>query len=369
VFVVGSLAIGGAERQASRLAIEFATAGHAVGVVALMEGGPLAADLVDAGVAVQVLGLDGLVARRADGRIAVRGTVARLTQVLQLAWQFRRDRVDVVHASLLWPSAISLTAAALARVPVRISARHNLGTDVGGRIYPRVERMTSRLSHHVIAVSSAVAGAVARQGTEASKILVIYNGVAPQRAARAVDRQPARGVIVANLIAYKGHEDLIDALASMADPPMMDVVGDGTERARLEQLVADRGLGDVVQFRGVVADPRPYYERAQFSVLASHEEGLGIAVLEAMAAGLPVVATAVGGVLEILRDGETGLLVPAHDPPALARAIATLAADPARRVQLGRSARADVQARFSWGDCVARHDMLYRSALAAAARA
>jgi glycosyltransferase involved in cell wall biosynthesis len=328
--------------------------------MALMRGGPLEDDLRSAGIDYRILGFDKLIQRNERGAVAVRKTLRGLGRLARLVGWLRREQINVLHAFLLWPSAICLPIGALAGVKVRISGRHNLGTDVAGRRYPILERITGLSSHYVVAVSHAVARAISAQGAPGAKIHVIYNAVDEVPAARGVDRQPPRGVMIANLIHYKGHRDLIEGLALLKDPPHIDCYGDGAERESLEDLARKRNLDGVIVFHGLVPEASRVYQDAQFALLTSHEEGLGIALLEAMAAGLPVVATAVGGVVELIRDSETGLLTPARDPASLARRIDQLASTPELRLTLGRNARREVLERFSWERCVAQHEQLYR---------
>jgi glycosyltransferase involved in cell wall biosynthesis len=360
VFVVGSLEIGGAEMQAVGLAKRLTLRGHDVRIVALMRGGELERDLRDAGVQFRILYIERLIGRSARGRIDAAETLRGLRILARFARWLRNESIDVVHAFLLWPSAITLPLAAMSGVRVRVSGRRNLGTDVAGRRYPVVERVAARASHHVVAVSRAVADAVIAQGVPSHKIRVFYNAVEiPRSPARAVETQPPRGVMIANLIHYKGHRDLVEAMKLLDHPPPIDCYGDGPERGTLERMIADADLTGVITLRGLAPHAARSYLDAQFAVLASHEEGMPGAVLEAMAAGLPVVATAVGGVTEVVRDGETGLLVPPRDPVRLSHAIERLASDPDLRVRLGKNARREAGERFSWERCVREHELLY----------
>ena len=360
VFVVGSLEIGGAEMQAVGLATRLVLRGHDVRMIALMRGGDLEQDLHDAGIPYRILHIERLIGRSDRGRLDAGETLRGIRILARLSRWFRRESIDVVQAFLLWPSAITLPLAAISGVHVRISGRRNLGTDVAGRRYPVVERVAARASNHVVAVSRAVADAVVAQGVPGRKIRIVYNAVElPPSPAGAVRNQPARGVMIANLIPYKGHRDLVEAMKLLDDPPALDCFGDGSERETLERLIADADLTDVMTLHGLVPHASRRYLDAQFAVLASHEEGMPGAVLEAMAAGLPVVATAVGGVTEVVRDGETGLLVPPHDPLQLSRAIQRLASDPDLRAELGRNARREAGERFSWDRCVREHELLY----------
>lgn len=364
ILAIGSLDVGGTETQVVRLATELHHRGHDVTVLVISRGdGPLATPLRESGVPIWDLGFEHFVARTRSGRIRPLASLRLWSSWLRLVIGLRRRRPDVVHAFLFWSYVLVLPAAWLARVPVRVSGRRNLGTEKLARpLYPWLERIADACATHVVANSQAVADVVAAGPVPAGKLSVIRNGVDLRESAEHVDAQPPLGVIIANLIAYKGHLDLVDALATLSDPPRIDCYGEGPERPRIEERIRERGLGDVVLLRGRRPGAADAYRQAQFAVLASHEEGFPNAVLEAMATGLPVVATAVGGVPELVRDGETGLLVPPHDPEALGGEIGRLVADPDLRVRLGRAARERAE-ELSWHRCVEAHERLYAERL------
>ena len=158
---------------------------------------------------------------------------------------------------------------------------------------------------------------------------------------------------VASLEPYKGHSDLLRACALLAARGVafrLLLVGDGVERARLEALARDLGLGDAVTFLG--RRPRPavrqllaeadLFALASVTTASGKKEGIPVALMEALASGVPAVATDVSGVHELVVDGATGLLVPERDPEALADALEALARDPALCKRLGRAGRAKV---------------------------
>jgi hypothetical protein len=177
--------------------------------------------------------------------------------------------------------------------------------------------------------------------------------VREQRATKRAELDLEGGFVIlsiARLQPVKGLTDLIGAVALLrdrVDRPLLLVVGGGSQRAELERLVATTGLADLVRLEGEVADPRPYLAAADVFALASTREGLPNALLEAMAAGLPIVATRVGGVPEAVEDGVSGLLVDSADPGALAEAIVHLWRDPELRRRLGANASRRVVERFS----------------------
>jgi glycosyltransferase involved in cell wall biosynthesis len=197
---------------------------------------------------------------------------------------------------------------------------------------------------------------------------VIANGVDVPPVATDVRGEPAVGLMVANLNPWKGHADLVAAMQLLGSPPRIRCIGAGVEADRLHALVREVGLSDRVVFEGAVLDAAGEFAGVEFGVLASHREGLPNAVLEAMAVGVPMVATAVGGVPELITDEVDGLLVPPHDPAALAAAIGRMATDRALRVRLGEAARRTAEA-YAWDACADRHLELYENVLASVGNA
>lgn len=343
VLAVPTLEVGGTERQLVRLAREFTERGHRVRVVVLSQRGPLAADLEAAGVVVHSLGLP---------------RPAGVVRLLGLPWKLRQWRVDVTHAFLFWPSVLVLPAARVAGIRHRISGRRNLGSDIRGPVRRVLAYVANRSTTAMIANAQAVAETVPRGGRPAV-LWVVPNGVDAPAGRASASTSPAAGALVANLIAYKGHADLLDALARLDNPPVVHCFGEGPERSAIEARARSLGLEETLQLHGHVRDVGRRLIEMQFALLVSHEEGLPNAVLEAMAVGLPVVATAVGGTPELIAHGRTGLLVPPRDPVALSVAIASVASDAELRERLGTAARREVQDRFGWSRCVEAHLEIY----------
>jgi glycosyltransferase involved in cell wall biosynthesis len=189
------------------------------------------------------------------------------------------------------------------------------------------------------------------------------------RAALGLDpRRPVVGTI-GRLEDRKGHDQLLRAAGAMlagtnGRRPQLVIVGDGPLRERLAGQARTLGVADSVRFEGTVADVRPVLAAMDVFVLPSHAEGMSNALMEAMAAARPVVATAVGGNTEVVTDGETGLLVPPADPDAIARAVDGLLRDPERASGLGAAARQFVTRHFGARARVAELERLYEERLA-----
>jgi glycosyltransferase involved in cell wall biosynthesis len=196
--------------------------------------------------------------------------------------------------------------------------------------------------------------------------VVIPNAVDVDAAPRArLEGDPPRIVTVGRLAAPKDALTLVRALAALGPLPFRAVlVGDGPDRAEVEAAVRSLGLADRVELAGSRADVPDLLAAADLFVLSSRSEGAPFSILEAMAAGLPVVASEVGGVAELVAHGETGLLVPAGDPAPLADALRTLLVDPGLRSRLGAAGRARARERFDLRALRGAHVELYARELA-----
>ena len=364
ILAISELGLGGTERQLVELASRLGTP-FEVRVVALYGGGPLVATLQGRGIPVSVLGTT---ARRFGRVLSAVRAIARLYALL------RHDRPDVFHGFLSGAYIPGALVARLAGVPAVVASRRSLGHyKARNPLLLTSERLATSATDLVLPNSQAVLEDVrGQERVPLEKLRVVWNAVEPPVArlprarVRAACRVPAGatcGVVVANLIPYKGHAHLMRAMPAVravcGDVHLL-LVGDGPERARLEDLASELGVADLVHFCGASEDVGSYVHAADFGVLPSLEEGLSNALLEMMAAGLPAVATAVGGNIDVVRDGTNGLLVPPADPERLAAAIARLVRDPDLRSRLGTAARADVAERFSYAALVSSMAAIYR---------
>lgn len=364
VLSIGSLEVGGTESQLVKLAASLRVRGHDVHVIAVRCGGPYEERLRELGVPTRIFGYGGLRTRDRTGRRSPRILFGEVGRLIALWRHLRRLRPDVCHGFLFTCYTHVLPLAWLAGVPVRVNGRRGASpASPTGLLRAMLDAAGRHASNLYVTNAHALRAELVRvEGVPSHRVQVIPNGVEPPERVADPSRRPARGIVVANLIAYKGHADLVEALALLPAPPRMYLVGDGPERKRLAALVRARGLHTVVSLVGAVLDARVLLADYQFAVLPSHAEGLPNAVLEAMAAGLPVIATAVGGVPDVLTDGVEGVLVPPHDPPALAAAVARLAGDPELRRAMGEAGRR-AAARLSVDECAARHEAVYRTLL------
>jgi glycosyltransferase involved in cell wall biosynthesis len=356
--VITSLARGGAEHHLLLLAAGQAAAGHEVHVAGLKEPSELAPAFAAAGVTAHALGL------RRYGEI---GPVRRLRALVQ------RVRPDLVHAHLP-PAELYARAALLgSRLPLVIT-RHN-----DERFAPIVfERLLSRWcaarAVQVICISEAVRRwtVADRRGPrlDAARAAVVRYALDPAPFAQAAPAADLAGDgplvgTLARLVPQKGLDVLLEAFARVSPPARLVIAGEGPLRDALARRAEQPDLAGRVSLLGPRRDTASVLAALDLFVLPSRWEGFGLVLLEAMAARRAIVATRVSAIPEVVVEGETGLLVPPDDAPALAAAIGALLADPARRAAMGASGHARVCAQFMPAAMVAATLDIYRTALAA----
>ncbi len=292
--------------------------------------------------------------------------------LVELVRLFRRLRPEIVHLNSSKAGVLGRLAASLARVPVRIFTAHGWAfkatTGVGATLYLWADRAVRPLTTMVICVSeNELRAGIAARVCLPARSTVIKNAVEvgrPGRSDRGHGVRPAEIVSVGRLAEPKDFSTLVAAFALLpAGCARLRLLGDGPQRGRIEAQIDDLGLTDSVELAGEVADVGPYLEQADVFVLSSSSEGMPISVLEAMAAGLPVVASAVGGLAEVVVEGETGYLVPPGDAGALAARLAELAGDPGSAARLGNAGYRRAEECFSLPRWRERHLELYRSLL------
>ncbi|CAN5659456.1 glycosyltransferase family 4 protein [soil metagenome] len=278
----------------------------------------------------------------------------------------RRERIAVVQTCDLYANIFGLPGAALAGIPVRIGSRRELNPDKSpGQI--RLQRHAYRCATRVVANSSAARAILEQEGLAPASVAVIPNGLDPGVfAARSPSGGIRRIITVANLRSEKNHETLIAAAGMLvgAHPDLrFQLVGGGPRRAELEAFTAARGLSRYVEFLGHREDVPALLAGADAYVLPSRSEAFPNGAIEAMAAGLPIIASAVGGLLDLIEDGRTGRLVPPGDPDALASALRGFIEHPAEAEAMGQAARASVLRQYSFDRMIAEFEHLYLTGL------
>ena len=363
VFVTTTLGHYGADAQVVALAQAFVSRGWRVGVVSLVDPERPTDELTSAGIGVASLGM-----RRGvpDPR-----SIWRLRRIL------REWRPMVVHAHMIHASLLTRVARLLAPMPVLISTGHNEDEEGAWRYV--AARITHRAADVITYVSEGAARQAARRGAAPSdRIQVVPNGidVSPYAHAPAV-RQRTRAALgiedrftwmaIGRLAIQKDYPTLLAAFGLvLRDHPegKLLIAGDGPLDKELEAAIRDLGLLNDVSLLGLRTDVRDLLQASDAYVMSSAWEGLPIALLEAAASTLPIVATAVGGNAEVVLDGVSGLIVPPRDPAALASAmVAIMSFDEARRAELGTAGRSHVERRYGLDEVVETWITIYEGAL------
>lgn len=367
--IVPTLLCGGTEHQAITLARSLDPAVFSLEVACLRRWGPLVKEIVERHIPLSEYRIPGFL------------SLAALRQQAKFARHLLTNRIDVVHAYSFYGNVFGVLPAHLAGAPVVIASVRDRGVYLTA-MQKRVQRYICHFADCVLVNAEAVKEWLVGDGYDASKIVVIPNGVdlsrfsePPQPDQLRKDLGLAAGtplvVVVSRLTPQKGLEQFLEAAEQLAprypDARFLIVGGTNPHEQDYENVLkalADRlGLTGRVIFTGLRADVPALMAAATVSVMPSLNEALSNVLLESMAAGSPVVATRVGGTPEAVSDGISGLLVPPDDVEALATAIARLLDDPALASSLGRTARQVIADRFSMERMVQSTQQLYQRLL------
>lgn len=376
LYFIGSLAMGGAERHLSQVLPALNDRGWSVEAVTIEAGGGFVAPLQEAGIPLRVL----------PSAVTIpipklRGASTLAQQMRALAGSLRERPPRILHCFLPTCCQIgALAALTTGFTPVVMSRRSQA---VRPALFPgdkALERWALKRADLVFGHSSVVMDELRSEGIDPAKLLLNHNGLDIAAFDElAGDRPQTRlnegwaddeliFVCVANLIPYKGHAELLQAFAMLPVGVArwrLVLVGQGDNRytRHLKDLAQRLGVGGRVDFLGQRWDVPALVAAADAGILASHQEGFPNAILEYMAGSLPVIATAVGGILDAVELGRTGIIVPPSDPNAMAEAIASTLRDTSLRHRLGIGGRRRVEQEFSLSACVNRYELAYERLL------
>ncbi|MGC3996079.1 MAG: glycosyltransferase [Anaeromyxobacter sp.] len=349
--------IGGQERQTVLNVRTMDRARYEPVVAVLHLDGDHLADLEAAGVRPVVFDV--------GDRMLRPGTAWQVARIVRFC---RTESIGVIHAQDVYTNVLGTLAARLAGIPV-ILTRVDLGHHLVGYRRPLLQ-LTSRVADRVLVNALCIRDLAVREGVDADRIAVVRNGVdlaeLDRRARRAPDAPaPAPGAFacVANMHhPVKGQGDLLVAMREVVrkrPDARLVLVGDGVRRPALERQARQLGIAERCHFLGHRHDAPALLARAVAGVSASYAEGISNAILEGMAVRLPMVATAVGGSPEVVREGQNGFLVPPGAPAALARRMLDLLGDERLRRRLGEQGRRIVEQEFNVDQMRLSYDALY----------
>jgi glycosyltransferase involved in cell wall biosynthesis len=362
--VIWSLGLGGAEQLVIRIAASLDLARFEPLIICLDEPGPFAAAATESGIELLSVG------KRGPYDL---GALVRLVKLL------RRRRVDVVHTHLFGADLWGRIAARLAGTGTVVTTAHNVDS-WKKPTHLVIDRCLAAATTRLVAVSAQVRQFYEEHGIARGRWEVIYNGVDDAGPiVRNRDALLALGVgvdeptvgLIGRLVPTKRPDLFLDAVAraSRSVPRLRALIlGDGPLRAKAEQQAHRLGVAERTVFAGLRRDVPAFLAGLDVLVFSSEREGLSVAMLEAMAAAVPVVATAVGGTPELIEPGVTGLLVPPGDPQALADAILRVLQHPDEAGALTRAARARVRSRFTLRGMIEAYEDIYAGRPGSSAR-
>ena len=349
--LVETLAVGGLERLAVDLAKKQNDSGHSAWIYCIFDPGDLAAEAGQAGIAVVPF------SKPKGLSIGV---------VRQMASRMRRDGIEILHTHNAIVHHYGVAAAMLARVPVVVNTQHGFGNLSRPR-QARLFRLTLPWTDAVVLVSEDLRkGCVRDRGIPERKAVVIHNGIpvskfAGKRASPGSRRPHLRFGTVGRIVPPKNHRLLIEAFAKVSavlPEAELHLMGDGPLRSQVEERVAELSLGNRVHLHGLSFGVADFMSTLDVFVLSSSTEGLPVVILEAMAAGLPIVSTRVGGVPEAAPEHEIAWYSPIGDAEALAAGMSEAAKSPELALR-GNNAHSRAAERFSIEAMASGYNALY----------
>ncbi|MFV1985838.1 MAG: glycosyltransferase family 4 protein [Gemmatimonadota bacterium] len=351
--------VGGLERVVQMLAKAQSAAGHDVAVLGVVsptrDSHPFFAAFDDSAV---------------DARPLVVPDREWIRELRALATELRRWRPEIVHTHGYRSDVLMGRTARRAGVPTVATAHGFIGGGLKNRLYEWLQTASYRRGTHAIAVSRPLGEELVRRGVPASRLHLVPNAWAPDGSF--LEREAARRALgldgpgpivgwVGRVSREKGADVAVEALTHLPDV-RLSIVGDGAMRGELEQCAKEQGTTDRIRWHGWRSRADLMLRAFDVLVLSSRTEGTPIIVLEALAAGVPLVVTRVGGVPDVVRHDREALLVPSEDPVELARAVQACLDDPtSARARVARG-RSRVETEFGVDSWVARHERVYEAA-------
>ena len=344
IHLVEDLEVGGLEKVVSTIVLGVNKHKYEVEIWCLAAGGSIADELEKKGIKVRIIGL-----RSYHNPIAV----------LKLAWLLRRERVNIVHTHGYFPGVFGRLSGFLAHTPRIIAHIHTMK-----KRKAFIEKTFSHISDKIVCVSGAVQEFIINEeGVKKEKTLLIHNGIETigetmspeerqkQKKLLGFDQNDIILTVVASITKHKGHRVLLDAFSRVlkSNPKLkLLIVGDGPLMTNIEKQAHELNVSPNVKFVGLRSDVPILLDISDIFILPSVEkEGLGLSIIEALAMKKPVIGSELGGIPEIVQNGENGFLVPPGDPDKLSEAIELLVNDSHLREQMGKMGRRVFEERFT----------------------
>jgi len=348
VHIIPTLGLGGAERIMVDLILHGNRDVFDFSVVTIVGGGPFENELRAAGVPYYSLGKTTLFGL---------GMLVELTQLLN------RLEPDIVHTHLFGAHLWGQVASLLNRVPIMVASEQNTDVDLG-ELRTRIKQVLSYSADTVIAASEAIRKFLSTQGhISEDKIVVIRNAIDTARYLSlrpSVFEAPMKLLSIGRLEPQKGHDVLIEALSRVHDVPWdLTIVGTGEQLDDLSDRVTLHHLNDRVHFVGTTTNIPTLIEQHDVVMMPSRWEGIGLVVIEGMAAGRLVIASNVGGIPELITHGKTGLLVQPDNEQALGDAIRWAWEHQPQALQIGVAAREFARQHCDVGQMVKQYERVY----------
>lgn len=298
--------------------------------------------------------------------IPIRRDVDPITFCRIVAYLVRR-RPTILHTHLVHADVYGLLAGTIARVPIRFSTKHGFNIFRESPYFGFADRTVATFAHVHIAISRGLARYLEDvEGFDGETFEIVHYGIEPDGEPAPYAGDSPRLLCVGRLIPIKGHIVLLRAFAAARKelPTLrLDIAGRGPLEPALRDLVRELGIADSVRFLGHVSPIQQAIEDSAVVVVPSMGEGFGMVALEAMERARPVIAAAIGGLGELVRDGETGVLVPAGEAGPLTEAIVRVAGSPDLARRMGEAGRRRALSRFLQAFCTERTELLYADAL------
>ena len=289
---------------------------------------------------------------------------------VQLVGYLMRHRPEILHTHLVHAEWYALLAGAVARVPVRFTTKHGFNEFREAPYFGVADRAVASLAHVHIAISRGLARYLEDvEGFDRESFEIVHYGIDPDGEPKPYAAGVPKLLCVGRLIPIKGHVVLLRAFAAARKevPDLqLEIAGRGPLEPALKALALELGIADAVHFLGHVSPIQSAIEEAAVVVVPSMGEGFGMVALEAMERARPVIAAEIGGLGELVRDGETGILVPAGEAEPLTEAIVRLAGDLELARRMGEAGRQRALHRFLQTFCTERTELLYEEALTSA---